>query len=327
MGDSRDSEQLVLFLFAAAAVLLCNYNFLFALAPYRSAHVAAAVAMFLVSAFSCNEKWKALIFLFAVGDSLFKQSDSRHYFLASFSLFIASEAYRSLAFKGVAGNTQFFVGMATVFAYYLISIISSSLGFSVSACMITVLLTAAASLASAVIQYRIDTLRATNPAEIRSGSLMAHYLRLIEEGLADPYWTRAKIVFHSRECEQFHCFCHNEQLNTKPEYFLRQLYENALKVFKDSADPMLYEDYVSFLLRNGQIINALHFLAEWRPSNYIALVSHLRCKARVEEVLRDENSSNRYHYEYSFPIEYDRCSQVLALEINEVIKAKLLFWH
>lgn len=247
--------------------------------------------------------------------------------MASFSLFVASEAYRTLAFKGITENTQFFVGTATVFAYYLIVIVSSCLGFSVSAYMTIILLIATASLGSAVIQSRIDALRGINPAEIRSDSLMAHYLRLIDEGLADPYWTRAKILLHSRECEQVHCFCHNEQLNTRPEYFLRQLYENALKKFKDSADSMLFEDYISFLLKNGQIINALHFLGEWKPSNYISFISHTRCKARVENVMKDHNSSNKYHYEYSFPIEYDRCSQVLALEINEIIKAKLLFWR
>ena len=152
--------------------------------------------------------------------------------------------------------------------------------------MTAVLLISSAAFASTAIQHRIDTLRNSNPAEIRSDSLMAHFLKLVEEGTANPYWIHAKIVFHSRECEHVHCFCHNEQLNTKPEYFLRQLYENALKSFKGSAGSALYEDYVSFLLKNDQIINALHFLGEWRPSNYIALMSHMRCKARVEAVMR-----------------------------------------
>ena len=272
--------------------------------------------MFLTSAFSCSEKWKAYIFVFSVGDSLFAQSESRRYFSASFSFFIAFETYRSLVFKDIAENVQYFVGMTTVSTYYLISIISASFGFSVGVEMMVVLLIATATLASTAIQHRIDTLRNASPAEIRSEILTAHYLKLVEQGTTDPYWTRAKIVFHSRQCEHLHCFCHNEQLNTKTEYFLRQLYENALKCFRDSAGSMLYEDYVSFLLKNDQIINALHFLGEWKPTNYTALMSHMRCKARVEEMLRNENNANRYHYEYSFPIEYDRCSQVVALEIN-----------
>ena len=136
--------------------------------------------MFLASALSSNEKWKAYIFVFSVGDSLFAQSESRQYFLASFSLLIACEAYRSLVFKSITENAQYFVGMVAVSTYYLISIISASFGFSLSAEMTVVLLIATASLAQTVIQNRVDTLRNANPAEIRSESLTAHYLTLIE---------------------------------------------------------------------------------------------------------------------------------------------------
>ena len=70
--------------------------------------------------------------------------------------------------------------MVAVSTYYLISIISASFGFSLSAEMTVVLLIATASLAQTVIQNRVDTLRNANPAEIRSESLTAHYLKLVE---------------------------------------------------------------------------------------------------------------------------------------------------
>lgn len=136
--------------------------------------------MFLISIFSCNEKWKAYIFVFSVGDSLFYQAESRQYFLASFSLFIAFETYRTLVFKSVIENVQYFVGMTAVSTYYLISIISCNFGFPVSVETMFILLIATATLASTAIQYRIDTLRNINPSEIRSDSLMAHYLKLVE---------------------------------------------------------------------------------------------------------------------------------------------------
>ena len=160
--------------------LLCNYNFLFVLAPYHNTHFAAAAAMFLVSMLSCNEKWKTYLFVFSVGDSLLYQSGSNQYFLASFSFLIAFETYRTLLFRNIAENAKYFVGMATVSAYYLICVIASGFSFHISVLMTVVLLIATAALASTAIQYRVDTLRNANPIEIRSESLTAHYLKLIE---------------------------------------------------------------------------------------------------------------------------------------------------
>lgn len=103
-----------------AVALLCNYNFIYALAPFHNNHIAAASVIFIISMLSCTEKWKVYILLFSIGDSLFAVSDSRNYFLTSFSFFIAFEAYRTLVFKTAAENAEYFVGMATIFTYFAI---------------------------------------------------------------------------------------------------------------------------------------------------------------------------------------------------------------
>lgn len=70
--------------------------------------------------------------------------------------------------------------MTAVSTYYLISIVSLNLGFHVSMEIIVILLIASATLASTAIQHLIDSLRNTHPSEIRSDSLTAHYLNLVE---------------------------------------------------------------------------------------------------------------------------------------------------
>jgi hypothetical protein len=75
------------FLFAVAAkiLILANFNFLFIMAPFFNISPILAIPMFIISLFSCNEKWKVYIFLFAIGDNAFLDSASKNYFIALFS--------------------------------------------------------------------------------------------------------------------------------------------------------------------------------------------------------------------------------------------------
>ena len=49
---------------------------------------------------------------------------------------------------------------------------------------------------------------------------------------------------------------------------MRQLYENAIRKYGRKRDTLLIEHYIDFLLLNTQSINALHFLAQWKPESY-----------------------------------------------------------
>lgn len=48
------SDDLIFFLVAVAAAILCNFNFIFTLAPFVQQHIAIALAMFLLGLFSCT---------------------------------------------------------------------------------------------------------------------------------------------------------------------------------------------------------------------------------------------------------------------------------
>lgn len=139
-----------------------------------------------------------------------------------------------------------------------------------------------ASLAHAFIKHQTNKLIHTDPKYIYSGRLMAHYLRAIGETANDVPLLRTRIRSHSRGCRESNCFCHSNEHGEKAEYLMRQLYENALERFKGENDSLLLENYVQFLLKNGQDIKALHFLSEWQPQGYFSVLAHERARARVE---------------------------------------------
>jgi len=74
--------------------------------------------MFTVCALACNEKWKALIFILAIGDSATIVPQTNAVFLSVYCSFLCVMAHQSLVFKTVQDNIQFFSGFFTVAVHY-----------------------------------------------------------------------------------------------------------------------------------------------------------------------------------------------------------------
>ena len=105
-----------------------------------------------------------------------------------------------------------------------------------------------------------------------------------------------------------------------------KLYSDALKAAAGEEDPLLWECYVSFLIRNKEIINALHHVSLFKPKNYFGVVAQRKMEAAVKFYLLDVTSHLRYEKEYVYALEYDEQHLRLALMIHDILKAKISFW-
>lgn len=68
-------------------------------------------------------------------------------------------------------------------------------------------------------------------------------------------------------------------------------------------------------------------MLQWVPLNYFSSVAKLRCEARVQAFLSDQNSSNVYEKEYVYALEYDHDCLHVITEIYEILKLKIRFWQ
>jgi hypothetical protein len=92
-------------------------------------------------------------------------------------MLICFSIYRTLIFRTIYDNVQFFVGMATISTYYSLSILTDHFNIKINGLIILILLTVIASLAHSFIQLQVIALKQADPDRIYSSRAMAHYLR------------------------------------------------------------------------------------------------------------------------------------------------------
>lgn len=319
--------QTAFYLFAVLLVLFFQLNLLWMLPSFLFAtHPALSVAMLVLSGLSCNQKGKALVFLFSTTVSLAGAGITYSQVITLSALFMCLIIYKSLIFDTISENKQFFTGFFTLMLANAFVNLSFFLEVHLSYISLAFLALAAASLGYSVILYRLQGLRSKNPEQIKSAREIAHYISLLKEDMGNEYTRKAKMSIHERECESSECFCKNSEFANRWEYFVRQVFENAVRKFALSHDPVLLNFYIEELVAKKQISNALYYLIQWVPLNYFAGVTRLRCEAKVQHFLTDENSSNVYEKEYVYALEYDHHCLHVITEIYEILKLKIRFW-
>lgn len=115
------------------------------------------------------------------------------------------------------------------------------------------------------------------------------------EEVRTDYVRLSKVSSHRRECKNPRCFCNSEENLKKEGFYLRQMYEDAVAAFPHSSDPLLFENYVKFLLKNEQVLKALYFLKKWSHSlSYYHWIAKLRCLSQIRRMLFNLDSSSLY---------------------------------
>lgn len=175
------SFSLLFFGLAVNILLVSNFNCLFLMAPFLNAHPIMVLPMVAACLFSCNEKWKAYLFILALGDSSLNGTWSKAYFIAIYSSFICVETYRVLIFRSVTENRQYFIGMTAVSAYYWMQIVEGYFGIDNQATLVVPLVVAVCLFAGSLMDYRIRKMREGELSKSLSEHVAAHFIKELEK--------------------------------------------------------------------------------------------------------------------------------------------------
>jgi hypothetical protein len=175
------SFNVLFFGLAVKILLVSNFNCLFLMAPFLNAHPLMVLPMVAVCLFACNEKWKVYLFILAIGDTSLKDTWSNIYFIAIFSAFICLETYRILIFRTVAENRQYFIGMATVSAYYWMVIVEGYFNINNQATLAVPLVVVAGLFADSLMEHRINKMREGTLGKSFSEREAAHFIKELEK--------------------------------------------------------------------------------------------------------------------------------------------------
>lgn len=156
------------------------------------------------------------------------------------AFYLCSQAYQKLVFKTVDDNLQFFAGFFAVGIRYTVQIVRMNYEMNSRIWFDLPLIAISLVLGYSIIFIRIEKLKNTEVSQIRDSRVMAHYLKLLERDIEDSFIRSTKIILHGRNCIKLNCFCQSKDTSSKPEYFLRQIYENSINYFCDVADPLLW---------------------------------------------------------------------------------------
>lgn len=258
------------------------------------------------------------------------------------SFYLCAEIYKNMVFKMVGDNVMFFVGFGTIFVFELFrKLIESVEGYS-GIPYFTVPF--AILIAYKLIKNRIDKLKKEDIAKLRNVELIQHYVALMQEEIKSPYSREGFIQTHRENCSQVDCFCRNEQLmaesgersvklqfGTKMEYFfIRSLYEKALKMKSLPKREFLYNKFTDFLIENNQITEAIQMYTKLDTLEakffYFRWVERARLYFKIRDKLDEFDYFNVFSQEFEFVFKYDLSYLYLASEIKEILKKKVEFW-
>lgn len=69
---------------------------------------------------------------------------------------------------------------------------------------------------------------------------------------------------------------------------------------------MLREQYIDFLIRTDDIMDAIYQLGIWRTGfNYFQAVAKMRMKSQVERTIERLEANNQFTLEYQLALDYD----------------------
>lgn len=57
---------------------------------------------------------------------------------------------------------------------------------------------------------------------------------------------------------------------------MRQMFENFMKRLGSLGDEHLWEYYIDFYLKKGQVLRAYYYQTKWKPKSYFSAISKLK---------------------------------------------------
>lgn len=191
--------QPAFYLFAILLVFFFQLNLLWSLPSFLSTgNPVMTILMFAVSALSCNQKGKALIFLFCMVVWLAGQGITYSQVITLSALFMCLIIYKSLVFDTISENKQFFTGFFAIMLANTFINLSFFLELQLSLIALGGLTLAAGALGYSIILFRFEGLRGKKVEQIKSPREMAYYITLAKEDMDNEHRRQAKMGIHQR---------------------------------------------------------------------------------------------------------------------------------
>ena len=328
-------------------ILFFGYNHFFYYPIFLNSQLSSyCFPNMLVGLIACNEKWKAYLYLFVVGNALFADYPSvlTPYIILA-SLFISLEIEKSLLFKTIQDNLTYFVGFATIFLFVSLKQILVSLGLiTTQANYIFAIIPFGVLLAYRVIKSRVARLREGELAEIRDSGLVCHYINMKNEEFKNPDFRAFYLAKHLKTCEKPECECKIQKVevdgscNTEAEsrefniqsHQVSELYDQFLDFNHWEPDERQHieNQYIGFLIQEKKLMKALCLLTKNRNEivNPLIRIEKFRAKELLRQKFEEANYSNEDGLVFDEILDFRRKETELNRRIRVVVREKISFW-
>lgn len=204
------STTYLLSIFPFTVFLSLNFNFMFMTAEFvRLPNLIPASIIFLITlTVSCNDKWKAFIFLFTVGDILAKDPNFHSVYLVFASGLLSYQIYNSLICKNLKENRHYFTGFFSIAIFGAIDFIVLNLKINVNVFSKVFFLIVGGLYAYHLFGQRMRQISKMNVDHIKNSRIIAFYLTQFEELVKLQHIKESKLLRHQRRCNKVSCFCH-----------------------------------------------------------------------------------------------------------------------